>query len=34
MSGKKGMRRYSQSMKKEIIAAYQSGESIKGLSRE
>ncbi len=34
MSGKKGMRRYNQSMKDEIIAAYQSGESIKGLSRE
>lgn len=28
------MRRYNQSMKDEIIAAYQSGESIKGLSRE
>lgn len=28
------MRRYNQSLKDEIITAYQSGKSIKGLSRE
>jgi transposase len=34
MSGKKGMQRYSEELKIKIIEAYQSGESVKGLSRQ